>query len=77
MYEAKRAEVTKYLEVGHGPAPAADSPKTIGPAKALAHDPSLSSQAQRPTSPRAARRRPKLIRRRPTLVRPGQGLVIT
>jgi hypothetical protein len=64
VYEAKRAEVTKYLEVGHGPAPAADSPKTIGPAKALAHDPSLSSQAQRPTSPRAARRRPKQPLRR-------------
>jgi len=69
--------VIKSLQVGHGPPPAADSPKANGPAKALAHDPSLSSPAQRPTSPRAARRRPKLIRRRPTLVRPGQGLVIT
>jgi hypothetical protein len=64
VYEAKRAEVTKNLEVGHGPAPAADSPKTIGPAKALAHDPSLSSPAQRPTSPRVARPRPKRPPRR-------------
>jgi len=64
VYEAKRAAVIKHLQAGHGPPPAADSPQAIGPAKALAHDPSLSSQAQRPTSPRAARRRPKQPLRR-------------
>jgi hypothetical protein len=58
------AEVTKNLEAGHGPPPAADSPKAIGPAKELAHDSCVSSPAQPPTSPRVARRRPKRPSRR-------------
>jgi hypothetical protein len=64
VYEAKRAEVTKNLEVGHGPPSAADSPKAIGPIRHTAHDSGVSSQAQPPTSPRVARRRPKRPPRR-------------